>query len=73
MQHPRRRPRTPNRQLDLFVCNPPPTLGMALGTTPGWNTLPDQTRQALTGLMTRMLVAHAGDAAPESGSDGDER
>jgi hypothetical protein len=43
------------------------------GTTPGWNTLPDQTRQALTGLMTRMLVAHAGGAAPESGSDGDER
>ena len=69
MQHPRRRPRTPNRQLDLFLCNPPPTPG----TTSGWNTLPDQTRQALTGLMTRLLVAPAGGAAPELGSDGDER
>lgn len=69
MQHPRRRPRAPNRQLDLFPGGPPP----APGTTLGWNTLPDQTRQALTGLMTCLLVAHVGGAAPESGSDGDER
>jgi hypothetical protein len=40
---------------------------------PGWNDLPEQTRQAVTGLMSRLLVAHAGGAAPQPGSDGDER
>lgn len=58
-------PRPPKRQLDLFAGSPPPT--------PAWSALPDQTRQALTGLMTRLLLAHAGEAGPKSRSDGDER
>lgn len=61
--------RKPNRQRDLFEENvPPSTEGM-----PSWTTLPDQTQSALTGLMTRMLVTHAGAVAIESGSDGNER
>jgi hypothetical protein len=40
---------------------------------PGWNDLPEQTRQAVTKLMSCLLVAHAGGTALQSGSDGDER
>lgn len=66
---PRLSRRRTNRQLDLFEANVPPSPeGM-----PSWTTLPDQTRSALTGLMTRMLVAHAGAVATLPGSDGDER
>jgi hypothetical protein len=64
-----RRSRTPDRQLDLFPGSPPPTPGSA----PGWSGLPEQTRRAVTGLMTRLLIAHAGGAAHEPGSDTDER
>jgi len=65
MQHRHPWPRPPKRQLDLFAGSPPPA--------PAWSALPDQTRQALTGLMTRLLLAHAGGAGSEPRSDGDER
>ena len=39
----------------------------------GWSRLPDRTRQAVTSLMTRLLVGHVADAAPAAGSDADER
>ena len=68
MHHPRR-PRTPDRQLDLFAQSPPPTPGSA----PGWSALPEQTRHAVTGLMIRLLIAHATDEMHEPGSDADER
>ena len=63
------RPRALDRQLDLF----PPPQASTLIPAPGWNDLPEQTRQAVTGLMSRLLVAHAGAAAPQPGSDSDER
>ncbi len=68
---PRRRPRTQDHQADLFLSSPPPTPS----SVPGWSTLPDQTRHAVTELMTRLLIAHASGAAPEPepGSDRDER
>ena len=69
MQHLCSRPRTPERQPDLFQTNQPPAPDMA----PGWSALPDRTRHVLTGLMTRLLIAHASGAAPASGSDADER
>jgi len=63
-----RRLRTPNRQFDLFAekASPP---GLALE----WSALPDQTRHALIGLMTRLLIAHADGETHEPGSDADER
>jgi hypothetical protein len=64
-----RRHRTLDRQLDLF---PPPRTSTPL-PAPGWDALPDRTRQAVTGLMTRLLIAHAGGMIVEPGSDGDER
>ena len=38
---------------------------------PSWSTLPEPTRRALTGLVTRMLIARAGAeaVAPEGGDD----
>ena len=63
------RPRALDRQLDLF----PPPQASTLIPAPGWSALPEQTRQAVTGLMSRLLVAHADGAAPQSESDGDER
>ena len=63
------RPRALDPQLDLF----PPPQASTLIPVPAWNDLPEQTRQAVTGLMSRLLVAHAGGAAPGPGSDGDER
>ena len=71
MHRPRRRPRTQDHQPDLFLSSPPPTPS----SVPGWSTLPDQTRHAVTELMTRLLIAHASGAAPAPGpgSDRDER
>ena len=69
MHRPYRRPRTLDRQLDLFAGSPPPTPGSA----PGWSALPEQTRHAVTGLMTRLLIAHADGETHEPGSDADER
>lgn len=68
MPRTRRRPRRPDQQLDFFVVSPQPTSN----PLPGWSALPDQARQAVTELMTRLLVAHAGGAA-RSGSGSDER
>ena len=68
MQLPRRRSRTPDHQLDLFLARPFP----GPSTAPGWSALPAQARQAVTRLVTCLLIAHAG-AGPKPGSDGDER
>ena len=57
MEHRRhRRTQTLDRQLDFLDPNPP----SARGATPQWSSLPQQTRCALTGLVTRLLVDHAG-------------
>lgn len=65
MPRPLRRP--PNPQLELFPERTP----LPLPDTPSWSTLPEPTRRALTGLVTRMLFAHAcAEAlAPEGGDD----
>jgi hypothetical protein len=68
-QRHRRRVRTPDRQLDLLDQSPPSTCG----ATPGWHTLPPDTRHLLTGLMTRLLVEHAGGEMPDQRSSADER
>jgi hypothetical protein len=65
MQHRHPRPRPPKPQLDLFAGSPPPT--------PAWSALPDQARQTLTGLMARLLLAHAGGGKFEPRRDRDER
>ena len=69
MQHPRRRPRMPDHQLDFFLANALPTSS----PVPGWNALPERTRQAVTRLVARLLMAHASGAGPQPGGDGDER
>jgi hypothetical protein len=65
-------PRPPRRssspQLELFQERAPlPPRG-----APTWTTLPVQTQRALTGLMTRMLIAHVGAVALEPEDDGDD-
>ncbi len=50
------RTRTPGRQLEFLAPTPP----SAQHTTPEWSSLPQPTRHALTALMTRLLVDHAG-------------
>jgi hypothetical protein len=73
MQHLRRRPRLPLRQLDLLLASPLPEPGGA----PRWSALPDQTQQTLAGLLTGLLMAHPGVADQEVGKssegDSDER
>jgi hypothetical protein len=67
MPHPSRRRPTP--QLELFPQRTPPPPG-----SPSWTTLPEPTRQALTGLVTRMLLSHldaAGEATGLEGGDDD--
>ncbi len=39
---------------------------------PGWSTLPHQTRSAVTGLVTRLLIEHAGGETRDRRSDADE-
>jgi hypothetical protein len=64
MPRPLRRP--PNPQLELFPERTP----LLPPGAPSWSTLPEPTRRALTGLVTRMLIAHAAEAiAPEGGDD----
>lgn len=41
-----------NHQLELFARTGEPA------ATPHWNALPEETRQTLTALMTRLLVEH---------------
>jgi hypothetical protein len=72
MQRPRRRPRRPHRQLDLDLTSRP----MTPATPPAWCALPEPAQRTLTGLLTRLLVAHASvvrklDVQPEG--DGNER
>jgi hypothetical protein len=64
-----RRVQTPNRQLDLLDPNPL----SARGATPGWHTLPPDTQRRLTGLISRLLIEHAGGEVPERRSSADER
>ncbi|MCH4813782.1 hypothetical protein MLE19_20880 [Halomonas neptunia] len=49
-------------QLELF----PETLSTAATPTPPWQSLPADTRQALTQLMARLMTEHAGAAGGES-------
>ena len=65
MQAHRRRAIPPNRPLDLFSTS--------LSTMPSWERLPARTRQAVTTLLARMLLAHARGPSQEPGSDTDER
>ena len=69
MPRTRRRPRRPDQQLDFLMVSPQPTSN----PLPGWSVLPDQARQAVTELMTRLLIAHAGGAAGHPGNGDDER
>jgi hypothetical protein len=69
MEQRHRRTRTSDRQLDLLD----PRLSSAPGATPGWSSLPPDTRRTLTGLMTRLLVEHAGGEPPDRRSGADER
>ena len=39
---------------------------------PGWSTLPHQTRSAVTGLVSRLLIEHAGGETRDRRSDADE-
>ena len=61
MQQVRRRPRPPLHQLDLCLLSPLPELDGA----ERWKALPDQTRKTLAGLLTLLLIAHAGDVRQE--------
>ena len=71
MQRPRRRPRRPHRQLDLDLSRL-----VTPATPPAWSALPEPAQRTLTGLLTRLLIAHASigpklNAQPEG--DGNER
>ena len=68
MERRRNRTQTPDRQPDLFD----PVPGSAVGATPSWESLPQQTRCTLTGLVTRLLVDHAASETREVRSDADE-
>jgi len=57
-QLPHHRPRRPHRQLELLLAAMPAPADAA----PRWTSLPDPTRQALTGLLTRLMVANAANA-----------
>jgi hypothetical protein len=55
---PRRRLRLPVRQFELGLADDP-----LAAIAPRWNTLPDPIQQTVTGLITRLLIAHANDRA----------
>jgi hypothetical protein len=65
----RHRRRAPERQPDLFLTSRPP----GAGADPGWSSLPDAARQAVTALVTRLLLTHAAGVASEPEGDADER
>jgi hypothetical protein len=69
MHRHRHRRRAPERQPDLFL----PSRSPSAEASPGWSSLPDATQQAVTALMTRLLVTHAAGVAPEPEGDADER
>jgi hypothetical protein len=54
--------KTMTTQLELF----PETRSTAATPIPPWQSLPDDTRQALTRLMARLMVEHAGATDGES-------
>ncbi len=54
--------KTMTTQLELF----PETLFTAATPTPPWQSLPANTRQALTQLMARLMTEHAGAAGGEN-------
>ncbi len=60
---------TPDRQFELFDPRPP----SARCAMPGWGSLPQQTRHTLTGLITRLLVDHAGGETRNPRSAADDR
>ena len=72
MQPPRRRPCRPPPQLDLGLTSPP-----APAFPPVWCILPEPTQRTLTGLLTRLLIAHARGIVPQLSAqpedDTDER
>ena len=55
----------PAQQLDLFGGDRP----RAAVDTPAWRELPEETRAALTGLMVRLILGHAGANRPGSSGE----
>jgi hypothetical protein len=69
MPHHRRRVRVLKRQPDLFSALRP----VEATPAPSWSSLPESAQQALTMLMTRLLVMHAADVALQPEGETDER
>ena len=68
MPHHRRQVRALERQADFFSVPLPET-----AATLHWSSLPKTTQHTVTALITRLLVMHAADAAPQLEDDADER
>ena len=68
MPHHRRQVRALERQADFFSA-PRSETAAALR----WSSLPKSTQQTVTALITRLLVMHAADVAPQLEDDADER
>lgn len=68
MPHHRRQVRALERQADFFSTPRPET-----AATLHWSSLPESTQHTVTALITRLLVMHAADAAPQLKDDADER
>jgi hypothetical protein len=64
----RQQSRSPNPQLELFPTKSP----LPPREVSPWATLPEQTQRALTGLMARMLIAHANAVLPHEEGAGDD-
>lgn len=61
---PHQDPRSTARQFDLFA---PASRDGTEEALPEWRTLPEQTRQRLMSLLTRLILEHAsGDHCPQS-------
>jgi hypothetical protein len=58
----RRKRRLPPQQMDLFSRG-------AAASAPNWLDLPKDAREALIGLMTRLILAHAQTTTMEAGHD----
>ena len=69
MPHHRRQVRVLERQPDLFSTARPTEVIAA----PGWSSLPEGAQEALTVLITRLLVMHAADVVLQPEGDADER
>ena len=66
MQRLRRRPSSSRRQLDLGLASLPSSPAIP----PSWCVLPAPTQLMLTGLLTHLLIAHAGGSVLEIGPRG---